>query len=83
MEPDAPAEPDAAEATPAPMPAPSPAAWPTPAPAPCPQPAPAPRPQPEPSCPWTVVIPSATRSQMKALAETLGAQGITGTIRKG
>ncbi len=29
------------------------------------------------------MIPSATRSQMKALAETLGAQGITGTIRKG
>ena len=88
MEPDGAADPDGAEA---PMPAPSPAAGltpapapcPQPAPAPCPQPAPAPCPQPEPSCPWTVVIPSATRSQMKALAETLRAQGITGTIRKG
>lgn len=85
MESDAPAEPDAAEATPAPMPvpAPAPAPCPQPAPAPAPAPMPAPCPQPEPSCPWTVVIPSATRSQMKALAETLGAQGITGTIRKG
>ncbi len=57
---------------------------PAPAPAPMPaQPAPAPCPAPEAGEPWTVTVPSATRSQMQAVAAALKAQGVAGTIMRG
>ena len=73
------------EPEPVPTPAPEPEPIPAPAPMPAPAPAPAPMPAPtaEPLEPWTVIVPSATRSQMVALAGLLKAQGITGTIRRG
>lgn len=45
--------------------------------------APMPAPVAEPLEAWTVEVPSATRSQMQALASLLKAQGITGSIRRG
>lgn len=74
---------------PEPMPEPEPIAAPEPEPmsAPAPMPAPMPEPMPapvaEPLEAWTVEVPSATRSQMQALASLLKAQGITGSIRRG
>ena len=56
---------------------------PEPMPAPAPMPAPMPAPVAEPLEAWTVEVPSATRSQMQALASVLKAQGITGSIRRG
>lgn len=54
------------------------------------QPDPKPKPQPEPetaqadeACPWVVVVPSATREQMKALADALGGIGLKGRCIKG
>lgn len=64
---------------PEPMPAPAPMTAPMTAPMPAPMPAPAA----EPLEAWTVEVPSATRSQMQALASLLKAQGITGSIRRG
>lgn len=75
------------EPTPEPEPEPIeiPESEPMPAPAPMPTPMPAPIPAPvaEPLEAWTVEVPSATRSQMQALASVLKAQGITGSIRRG
>lgn len=71
----------APEPEPEPMPEPEPE--PIEIPAPAPMPAPMPAPVAEPLEAWTVEVPSATRSQMQALASTLKAQGITGSIRRG
>lgn len=72
---------------PEPMPEPEPEPIeipePEPMPAPAPMPAPTPAPVTEPLEAWTVEVPSATRSQMQALASLLKAQGITGSIRRG
>lgn len=81
----------APEPEPEPMPEPEPIAEPEPMPAPAlmtapmtaPMPAPVPAPVAEPLEAWTVEVPSATRSQMQALASLLKAQGITGSIRRG
>lgn len=66
-----------------PEPEPMPAPAPMPAPMPTPMPTPMPAPVAEPLEAWTVEVPSATRSQMQALASLLKAQGITGSIRRG
>ena len=77
----------APEPEPEPMPEPEPEPIeipePEPMPAPAPMPAPMPAPVAEPLEAWTVEVPSATRSQMQALASVLKAQGITGSIRRG
>lgn len=75
----------APEPEPEPMPEPEPEPIETPAPVPmsAPMPAPMPAPVAEPLEAWTVEVPRATRSQMQALASTLKAQGITGSIRRG
>lgn len=77
----------APEPEPEPMPEPGPepveVPEPEPMPAPAPMPAPMPAPVAEPLEAWTVEVPSATRSQMQALASVLKAQGITGSIRRG
>lgn len=77
----------APEPEPEPMPEPEPepveVPEPEPMPAPAPMPAPMPAPVAEPLEAWTVEVPSATRSQMQALASLLKAQGITGSIRRG
>lgn len=77
----------APEPEPEPMPEPEPEPVeipePEPMPAPAPMPAPMPAPVAEPLEAWTVEVPSATRSQMQALASLLKAQGITGSIRRG
>lgn len=77
----------ASEPEPEPMPEPEPEpveiSEPEPMPAPAPMPAPMPAPVAEPLEAWTVEVPSATRSQMQALASLLKAQGITGSIRRG
>lgn len=70
-------------AEPEPVAAPEPEPMPAPAPMPAPVPAPMPAPVAEPLEAWTVEVPSATRSQMQALASLLKAQGITGSIRRG
>lgn len=66
-----------------PIAAPEPEPMPAPAPMPAPMPTPMPAPVAEPLEAWTVEVPSATRSQMQALASLLKAQGITGSIRRG
>lgn len=77
-----------------PEPAPGPAPEPEPAPAREPQPAPAPVPQPEPQRiiapvpgeerkPWVVIIPSATRTDMLALAKLLAQTNVDGVIKQG
>lgn len=71
------------EPEPEPVEIPEPEPMPVPAPAPAPMPAPMPAPAAEPLEAWTVEVPSATRSQMQALASVLKAQGITGSIRRG
>lgn len=73
------------EPEPMPEPEPEPIEIPEPEPMPAPVPMPAPMPAPvtEPLEAWTVEVPSATRSQMQALASLLKAQGITGSIRRG
>lgn len=71
------------EPEPEPVAAPEPEPMPAPAPMPAPVPAPMPAPVAEPLEAWTVEVPSATRSQMQALASVLKAQGITGSIRRG
>lgn len=71
------------EPEPEPVAAPEPEPMPAPAPMPAPVPAPMPAPVAEPLEAWTVEVPSATRSQMQALASLLKAQGITGRIRRG
>lgn len=71
------------EPEPEPTEIPEPEPMPAPAPIPAPMPAPMPAPVAEPLEAWTVEVPSATRSQMQALASTLKAQGITGSIRRG
>lgn len=77
----------APEHEPEPMPEPEPEPVeipePEPMPAPAPMPVPMPAPVAEPLEAWTVEVPSATRSQMQALASVLKAQGITGSIRRG
>lgn len=81
----------APEPEPEPMPEPEPEPveitepepMPAPAPMPAPMPATMPAPVAEPLEAWTVEVPSATRSQMQALASLLKAQGITGSIRRG
>lgn len=75
----------APEPEPEPMPEPDPEPIEIPAPVPmsAPMPAPMPAPVAEPLEAWTVEVPRATRSQMQALASTLKAQGITGSIRRG
>lgn len=75
----------APEPEPEPMPEPEPEPIEVPAPVPmsAPMPAPMPAPVAEPLEAWTVEVPRATRSQMQALASTLKAQGITGSIRRG
>lgn len=75
----------APEPEPEPMPEPEPEPIEIPAPVPMPalMPAPMPAPVAEPLEAWTVEVPSATRSQMQALASLLKAQGITGSIRRG
>lgn len=81
----------APEPEPEPMPEPEPEPieitepepMPAPAPMPAPMSAPMPAPVAEPLEAWTVEVPSATRSQMQALASVLKAQGITGSIRRG
>lgn len=81
----------APEPEPEPMPEPEPEPveitepepMPAPAPMPAHMPAPMPAPVAEPLEAWTVEVPSATRSQMQALASVLKAQGITGSIRRG
>lgn len=70
-------------AEPEPVAAPDPEPMPAPARMPAPVPAPMPAPVAEPLEAWTVEVPSATRSQMQALASLLKAQGITGSIRRG
>lgn len=71
------------EPEPEPIAAPEPEPMPAPAPMPAPMPAPTPAPVAEPLEAWTVEVPSATRSQMQALASVLKEQGITGSIRQG
>lgn len=71
------------EPEPEPVEIPEPEPMPAPAPMPAPIPAPMPAPVAEPLEAWTVEVPSATRSQMQALASLLKAQGITGSIRRG
>lgn len=71
------------EPGPEPVEVPEPEPMPAPAPMPSPMPAPMPAPVAEPLEAWTVEVPSATRSQMQALASVLKAQGITGSIRRG
>ncbi len=71
------------EPEPEPVEVPEPEPIPAPAPMSAPMPAPMPAPVAEPLEAWTVEVPSATRSQMQALASTLKAQGITGSIRRG
>ena len=71
------------EPEPEPVEIPEPELMPAPAPMPAPMPAPVPAPVAEPLEAWTVEVPSATRSQMQALASVLKAQGITGSIRRG
>ena len=71
------------EPEPEPVEIPEPEPMPAPAPMPTPMPAPMPAPVAEPLEAWTVEVPSATRSQMQALASVLKAQGITGSIRRG
>ncbi len=71
------------EPEPEPVEIPEPEPMPEPAPMPAPMPAPVPEPVAEPLEAWTVEVPSATRSQMQALASVLKAQGITGSIRRG
>lgn len=71
------------EPEPEPVEIPEPEPMPAPAPTPAPMPAPVPAPVAEPLEAWTVEVPSATRSQMQALASVLKAQGITGSIRRG
>ncbi len=71
------------EPEPEPVEIPEPEPMPAPAPMPAPMPAPVPAPVTEPLEAWTVEVPSATRSQMQALASVLKAQGITGSIRRG
>lgn len=71
------------EPEPEPIEIPDPEPMPAPAPMPAPVPAPMPAPVAEPLEAWTVEVPSATRSQMQALASLLKAQGITGSIRRG
>lgn len=71
------------EPEPEPIEIPEPEPMPAPAPMPAPVPAPMPAPVAEPLEAWTVEVPSATRSQMQALASLLKAQGITGSIRRG
>lgn len=86
MAPDPEPEPDPEPkpiAEPEPVAAPEPEPMPAPAPMPAPVPAPMPAPVAEPLEAWTVEVPSATRSQMQALASLLKAQGITGSIRRG
>ena len=68
---------------PEPEPEPEPIEIPAPVPMSAPMPAPMPAPVAEPLEAWTVEVPRATRSQMQALASTLKAQGITGSIRRG
>lgn len=79
-------------ATPEPAPEPAPAREPRRAPEP--QPAPAPVPQPEPQRiiapvpgeerkPWVVIIPSATRTDMLALAKLLAQTNVDGVIKQG
>lgn len=86
MAPDPEPEPDPESepiAEPEPVAAPEPEPMPAPAPMPAPVPAPMPAPVAESLEAWTVEVPSATRSQMQALASLLKAQGITGSIRRG
>ena len=71
------------EPEPMPEPEPEPVEIPAPVPMSAPMPAPMPAPVAEPLEAWTVEVPSATRSQMQALASLLKAQGITGSIRRG
>lgn len=71
------------EPEPEPVEIPEPEPMPAPAPMPATMPAPMPAPVAEPLEAWTVEVPSATRSQMQALASVLKAQGITGSIRRG
>lgn len=71
------------EPEPEPIEIPEPEPMPAPTPMPAPVPAPMPAPVAEPLEAWTVEVPSATRSQMQALASLLKAQGITGSIRRG
>lgn len=71
------------EPEPEPVEVPEPEPMPAPAPMSAPMPAPMPAPVAEPLEAWTVEVPRATRSQMQALASTLKAQGITGSIRRG
>lgn len=71
------------EPEPMPEPEPEPVEIPEPVPMSAPMPAPMPAPVAEPLEAWTVEVPRATRSQMQALASTLKAQGITGSIRRG
>lgn len=71
------------EPEPMPEPEPEPIEIPVPVPMSAPMPAPMPAPVAEPLEAWTVEVPRATRSQMQALASTLKAQGITGSIRRG
>lgn len=71
------------EPEPMPEPEPEPVEVPEPEPMSAPMPAPMPAPVAEPLEAWTVEVPRATRSQMQALASTLKAQGITGSIRRG
>lgn len=71
------------EPEPEPVEIPEPEPMPAPVPMPAPMPAPVPAPVAEPLEAWTVEVPSATRSQMQALASVLKAQGITGSIRRG
>lgn len=71
------------EPEPMPEPEPEPIEIPAPVPMSAPMPAPMPAPVAEPFEAWTVEVPRATRSQMQALASTLKAQGITGSIRRG
>lgn len=73
----------APEPEPMPEPEPEPIEIPAPVPMSAPMPAPMPAPVAEPLEAWTVEVPRATRSQMQALASTLKAQGITGSIRRG
>lgn len=71
------------EPEPEPVEIPEPEPMPAPASMPAPMPAPVPAPVAEPLEAWTVEVPSATRSQMQALASVLKVQGITGSIRRG
>lgn len=71
------------EPEPEPVEIPEPEPMPAPVPMPATMPAPMPAPVAEPLEAWTVEVPSATRSQMQALASVLKAQGITGSIRRG